>query len=135
MSTFTEPLRWQADSGQPGSLVGGYFMGPAWNGRAYIDGSGTPPAGVYLDRLWLASAATLPGVLSAEAVPLTSGTYKPVKAVTVKQMRAQLAAWRPAAVVAVTTPSSALGQYLTVLLGRPSVASGDVIAWRMRTVV
>jgi hypothetical protein len=134
MSTFTEPLRWQADSGQPGSLVGGYFMGPAWNGRAYIDGSGTPPAGIYLDRLWLASATALPGVLSAEAVPLTSGAYKPVKTVTVKQMRAQLANWRPAAVVAVTTPDSVLGQYLTVLFGRPTVASGDVIAWRMRTV-
>ena len=45
MSTFTEPLRWQADTGQPGSLVGGYFIGPAWNGRSYIDGNGTPPAG------------------------------------------------------------------------------------------
>ena len=28
MSTFTEPLRWQADTGEPGSLVGGYFIGP-----------------------------------------------------------------------------------------------------------
>ena len=43
MATFTEPLRWQADTGQPGSLVGGYFMGPAWNGRGYIDGNVTRP--------------------------------------------------------------------------------------------
>ena len=26
MSTFTEPLRWQADTGQPATLVGGYFI-------------------------------------------------------------------------------------------------------------
>ena len=42
MSTFTEPLRWQADTGQPASIVGGYFMGPAWDGHAYIDGNGLP---------------------------------------------------------------------------------------------
>ncbi len=28
VSTFTEPLRWQADTGEPSSMVGGYFMGP-----------------------------------------------------------------------------------------------------------
>ena len=33
MSTFTEPLRWQADTGQPAKLVGGYFMGPAQAAR------------------------------------------------------------------------------------------------------
>ncbi len=27
MSTFTEPLRWQADTGEPAAMVGGYFMG------------------------------------------------------------------------------------------------------------
>ncbi len=135
-AAFTEPLRWQADSGQPGSLVGGYFMGPAWNGHAYIDGSGTPPAGTYLDQVWKASATALPAVLTAEA-PVnsapSSGGYVPVKAITIKQMRAQLRIWRPAVVVAVTTPGSVLAQYLTVLLGRPTAASGDVIAWRKRT--
>ena len=49
MSTFTEPLRWQADTGQPAALVGGYFMGPAWNGHAYTDGNGLPQAGRYLN--------------------------------------------------------------------------------------
>ncbi|MBV9451044.1 MAG: hypothetical protein JO345_34665 [Streptosporangiaceae bacterium] len=132
-AAFTEPLRWQADSGQPGSLVGGYFMGPAWNGHAFIDGSGTPPAGMYLDQVWKASATALPAVLTAEA-PVnsapSSGGDAPAKAITIKQMRAQLRVWRPAAVVAVTTPGSVLAQYLTVLLGRPVAAAGDVIAWR-----
>ena len=57
LSTFTEPLRWQADTGVPRSLVGGYFMGPGPHGRGYIDGDGTPPAGVYLNALWVFSQA------------------------------------------------------------------------------
>jgi hypothetical protein len=44
MSGFTEPLRWQADTGQPGALVGGYYMGPDGHGRARTDGRGLPPA-------------------------------------------------------------------------------------------
>ena len=46
------------------------------------------------------------------------------------KMRAQIAAWRVSAVVAVTRPDSMLGQYLTTLLGRPAAAAGDVLAWR-----
>jgi hypothetical protein len=133
MSTFTEPLRWQAESGAPGAFVGGYFMGPAWNGHVYIDGNGTPPAGLFLDQLWKASAPSLPSALTAEApvnAPPTSGAYVPVKAPSEEQMKAQLKAWNPAAVVAVTTPESALAQYLITLLGRPAATSGDVIAWR-----
>jgi hypothetical protein len=135
MSTFTEPLRWQADSGEPGSLIGGYFMGPAWNGHAFIDGDGTPLAGRYLEQLWKASAAALPSALTSEA-PVnsspSSGPFVPVKPVSEARVRAQLASWKAAAVVAVTTPDSALAQYLTVLLGHPTLAAGDVIAWRLR---
>jgi hypothetical protein len=29
VDTFTEPVRWQAETGEPGAIVGGYFMGPA----------------------------------------------------------------------------------------------------------
>jgi hypothetical protein len=35
------------------------------------------------------------------------------------------------AVVAVAKPGSVLGRYLTVLLGRPAAAAGDVLAWRV----
>ncbi len=137
MSTFTEPLRWQAVSGEPGALVGGYFMGPAWDGHVYIDGNGTPPAGLFLDQLWKASAPSLPSVLAAEspanASPTSNGSYVPVKEPTQQQMKDQLKAWNPAAVVAVATPASALAQYLTSLLGSPAATSGDVIAWRTQT--
>ena len=132
LATFTEPLRWQADSGSPGSLVGGYFMGPAWNGRAYIDGGGTPAAGTFLNQLWKAGSVTLPADLTAEApANSTPSSGQPVlaKEPSTAQMLAQLRAWHPSAVVAVTTSGSVLAQYLTVLLGAPVAASGDVIAW------
>ena len=134
-ATFTEPLRWQAESGAPGSLVGGYFMGPAWNGHVYIDGDGTPAAGTFLNQLWKATAAGLPAQLTAEAAAgsaPSSATLVLAKAPSEAKMLAQLAAWNPAAVVAVTTRNSNLAQYLTVLLGAPIAASGDVIAWRGR---
>jgi hypothetical protein len=133
MSTFTEPLRWQADTGEPGAIVGGYFMGPAWNGHAYIDGNGTPPAGLYLNAMWIDSGRGLPKWLAAgvpgSAYP-ASGSYVPVKAVTDTAMRAQIVAWRVTAVVAVATRGSVLGRYLTALLGPPSAAAGDVLGWR-----
>jgi hypothetical protein len=134
MSTFTEPMRWQADTGEPGSFVGGYFMGPAWNGRGYIDADGTPPAGLYLNAMWLKSTPGLPRSLAA-GVPQSaypgSASFVGVKAVTDAAMRAQIAAWRVSAVVAVAKPDSVLGQYLTALFGQPAAAAGDVLAWRV----
>ncbi len=133
MATFTEPLRWQADTGQPGSLVGGYFMGPAWNGHAYIDGNGTPPAGRYLNFLWAESGTGLPAWL-ASGIPASAyarpGSLLPVKAVSLEQMRTQIVAWQVTAIVAVAARDSVLGDYLTVLLGPPQVTAGDVLAWR-----
>jgi hypothetical protein len=132
MSTFTEPLRWQADTGQPATLVGGYFMGPAWNGRAYTDGNGLPQAGRYLNILWTESATGLPpsitGRTPASANPASPG-YVRIEAVNAKRMLAQIAAWHVSAVVAVTLRDSILGHYLTNLLGPPSVVIGDVLAW------
>jgi hypothetical protein len=133
-ATFTSPLRWQADTGEPRAMVGGYFMGPAWNGHAYIDGDGTPPAGLYLNAMWTLSRSAIPVSLSAQLPPdaqAGAGKVIPVKAVTDSQMRAQLAAWHLTAVVAVTTPGSPLGRYLTAILGHPAVHAGDVLAWRV----
>jgi hypothetical protein len=129
MSTFTEPLRWQAGTGQPASLVGGYFIGPAGNGRSYIDGSGLPIAGRYLNAIWACSPAALPPALKS-GVPPGACTATDFKSVTPARMRDQIKAWRVSAVVAVTTPGSLLAQYLTTLLGPPAVTAGDVIAWR-----
>jgi hypothetical protein len=122
--TFTEPMRWQATSGEPSSLIGGYFIGPAWYGHAYVDGNGIPAPALYLDELWMAGGAP------ANLVP-GSPISGPVNPVNLDQMRTQLTAWGVTAVVAVTTPDSTLARYLTALLGRPGVSAGDVIAWRM----
>jgi len=123
--TFTEPLRWQADSGVPSSMFGGYFMGPARDGQAATDGAGLPPAGEYLNRLWELSAGNRADAAAARRARSPQ--------VTIGQMRAQLAAWHPAAVVAVAAEDSALGRYLTGLLGRPTISEGGVIAWRLGT--
>jgi len=132
MSTFTEPLRWQADTGQPATLVGGYFMGPAWNGHAYTDGNGLPQAGRYLNFLWAESGAGLPqsltGRVPASANPASPG-YVPIEAVNDTRMLAQIAAWHVTAVVAVAVRNSVLGHYLINLLGPPSVVVGDVMGW------
>ena len=130
-STFTEPLRWQADTGQPGALVGGYFMGPQASGYAFIDGSGNPPAGRYLNYLWAQSPAGLPGAIAGDMLPTAAaGQQAAVPAPSRGQMLAQLRAWRVAAVVAVAQRDSKLGRYLTALLGPPAVIKGDVVAWR-----
>jgi hypothetical protein len=133
VSTFTEPLRWQADTGEPGSLVGGYFMGPARDGRAYIDGNGNPSAGRYLNFLWAESGAGLPAWMGAGIPPSAyarPGVLAPAKAVSLERMRAQILAWRVAAIVAIAKPDSVLAYYLTVLFGPPQVTAGDVLAWR-----
>ena len=133
MSTFTEPLRWQADTGEPRSLVGGYFMGPGPHGRGYIDGTGTPPAGLYLNAMWIFSTDGLPRALAAGAPPNGrpgAAGYVPVKTVTDTKMREQIRAWRVSAVLAVARPGTRLARYLTDLLGPPAVVTGDVIAWR-----
>jgi len=108
---LTNALRWQADTGEPASLIGGYFNGPAWNGQAYVDGNGVAATAQYLDGLWSGGQAVV--------APARS------------QVRADLNTWRPSAVVAVTSPGSLLGRYLVRLFGRPRVESGRVLAWRM----
>jgi len=125
VSTFTEPLRWQADTGMPTSMFGGYFMGPAKTGQAATDGRGPSPAGVYLNWLWAQS----PG---GEAVAAPSRQVdRPHPTPTRAQLRAQFAAWHPAAVVAVTVDRSALGRYLISLLGPPTAGAGGVLGWRL----
>ena len=109
-ATLTAALRWQADTGEPGSLAGGYFIGPAWNGQAYVEGNGVAVTAQYLDRLWS----------GAPPVPVPARS----------QVEANLDNWRPAAVVAVTRLNSPLGHYLVGLFGRPAIQSGSVLAWR-----
>jgi hypothetical protein len=123
VSSYTEPLRWVADTGQPASLVGGYYMGPTWTHTAATDGDGLSSEAMYLNQLWAQSA----GVNVAAVATLPVNQIYP----DAVQMRAQFAAWKLAAVVAVAGARSALGRYLTGLLGQPSVRAGRVLGWRL----
>jgi hypothetical protein len=123
VSTFTQPLRWQADTGQPASMVGGYFMGPTWTGQSATDGNGLSSEAMYLNQLWAQSA----GVSVATVATLPVNEIYPDYA----QMRAQFRGWRISAVVAVTSPRSALGRFLTGLLGQPTARTGQVLGWRL----
>jgi hypothetical protein len=121
--TFTKPLRWQADTGQPGSMVGGYYMGPTWSGQSATDGNGLSSEAMYLNQLWAQSAR----VSVATVATLPANAIYP----DAPQMRAQFRGWKISAVVAVTPLSSAFGRYLTGLLGQPDERSGQVLGWRL----
>jgi len=109
----TEVMRWQADTGEPGSMIGGYFLGPSPTGEAIFSAIGPPePAAEYLNQLWSGKARV--GHSSAALV------------------RSALAYWRPAAVIAVTAAGSRLGRFLTGVLGPPGFGGGGVLAWRLR---
>ena len=107
-----QPLRWQADTGEPGSIIGGAFIAPNEQRRRSRAGrAGQTVTTRYLDALW-------------------KGT-SPAVAPTRAQVRADLETWQPAAVVAVTGRDSRLGRYLISLFGRPTVQSGSVLGWRL----
>jgi hypothetical protein len=122
--TYTAALRWQADTGVPSAIYGGYYMGPTWSGKPATDGNGLSSEAQYLNQLWAQSSGVS---VAAVATPPAIGIYPDAV-----QMRAQLAGWKPAAVVAVTSPHSAFARYLTGLLGRPTVTRSDVLGWRLK---
>ena len=104
-------MRWQADTGEPGSMIGGYYLGPAPGTRqAMFDPMPARSTAHYLDKVWA-------GV-------------RPLNSAAVASIRAALAVWRPAAVVAVTSAGSPVGRVLIKLLGKPSFRAGGVLAWR-----
>jgi hypothetical protein len=132
---LTPALRWSADTGQPTAMAGGYFIGPGAGGQAYINGAGIKPTAWYLDELWAAGLPPgSPYVAAAKADFLATGTAHGPGALprplSQAQVSADMASWRPDAVVADAAPGSPLGRYLSRLLGRPTVRSGSVLGWR-----
>jgi hypothetical protein len=111
-SGTSEVMRWQADTGEPATMIGGDFIAPNRPGRSGRAGrSGMTPTSYYMDYL-------------------SAGDYTaPVP--SRRQIRADLATWDPAAVVAVTSPSSALGQFLIRLFGQPTTHIDSVLGWRL----
>jgi hypothetical protein len=104
-------MRWQADTGVPGSVIGGYCIAPTpGTGQAKLCGSGRKPTAAYLNHLWLGK----PGAVAP----------------SMAQLRSDLRYWRPAAIVAVTSRDSQLGRYLSNVFGPPTLRDGSVLAWR-----
>ena len=104
-------LRWQEQTGEPASMVGGgdfIERGPGGQAEGYIyHRLGTA---VYLGTLWQGSAA---GRAPSQA-----------------EIRKDLAYWKLAAIVTATGRDSPLARYLTGEFGPPTVQVGDVLAWR-----
>jgi hypothetical protein len=119
---FTTPLRWQADTGMPSAMVGGYFIGPVAGGRAYVGGPGLAAPAKWLNWLWLESG---PGLMRTQGLE-SSGLVVPAG-----QVRAWLISSRLSAVVAVTGADTPLASFLDQVLGPPAARSGAVIAWRV----
>jgi len=119
-ASFATPMRWQADTGLPSSLVGGCFIGPVVGGQAYVDGYGLSKPEQYLNWLWLESGT---GPID------TTGVQSDAQAQSYKVTAAWLTSSGVSAVVAVTRPGSALATYLTGLLGPPVAQSGTVLGW------
>jgi hypothetical protein len=110
MISFTKVMRWQADTGEPGSMAAGYFVGPSPRGHPVFSIGPPQTAAKYLNNLWARKGRV----------------YRSSAAL----VRSALAYWRPSAIIAVTSENSRLIQFLTSLLGPPGFHVGRVVAWR-----
>ena len=120
-SHTADPMRWQADTGKPGSLIGGWFLGPDQSGQAVVENYGPATdnnvavmvnnVARYLNALWAGT-------------PTYNGINDP-------QIDVALAYWRPAAIVALTSPHPRLEQVLVKIFGRPRFQAGQLLVWRL----
>ena len=119
-ASFATPMRWQADTGLPSSVVGGSFIGPVQGGQAYVDAYGLSKTAQYLNSLWEESGV---GAYNPAGLQASGSVPPPAQAV------AWIKSAQVSAVVAVTSPGSPLAVYLTSLLGPPAARSGGVLGW------
>ena len=109
----SQVLRWQAATGQPGAMIGGYFIGPSSTGQAtfFFQGHGLP--------------AQVAGYLNA----LEQGRNP--RAPSDAEIRSVIASWKTAAIVAVTSARSPVDRLLTRLYGSPATHIDGVVSWRL----
>ncbi len=113
-SKHGQAMLWQADTGRPSRLVAGWFLGPNASGEgfdAYLGPAYTTRTVQCLDALWQGPAH----IDSCDAAFHSALRY-----------------WHPGAVVADTSPGTPLAQFLTKVLGPPSVTDGQLLGWRDR---
>jgi hypothetical protein len=111
----TLAMRWQATSGEPGTLVAGYFLGPGPDRQSTFSPGLILPASDVLKHL----------VLQPPDVAVRQSA-------SIALIRSDLAYWRPAAIIAVPGLGSPPLPVLTVMFGRPTIRVGRVLAWRYR---
>ncbi len=104
-----QTMDWQAQTGVPISIIGGYCIAPSATGQA--------------ERCGTVGSGTAAHLSSPPPGPLTVGAQD--------RIQAELSYWQPAAVVAVAARGSRLERFLSKLLARPPLRVGDVVAWRM----
>jgi hypothetical protein len=131
---ITLPLRWSALSGKPSSMVGGYFIGPGVDGKARLGPQVPRRITLYLNYLWskgVPGASPFRGEADI-AYGQWIGEHWP--AVGAPVALAEVASWRPQAVVADAKANSPLGRYLAQLLGPPTIRVDGLIGWRVGAV-
>ena len=109
--TVTEPVRWQAASALGFSMPGGYFIGPAADGRLYVGGQPRP------------SQPTFAAISQSGVVPIVTAELR-------SQVTDDLSFWKARAIVLGPSPHEAeLASFVTRVLGRAPRSSGGVLIW------
>jgi hypothetical protein len=108
----TVPLVWQAAAHMAFQMPGGYFIGPAAGGHAYVGGPG--PTAV---------AATLIKIQLGLPAP-------PVTAALRASFWQDMSYWGARAIVAGPTARAALTRFITQVVRRPPLHTGGVLLWR-----
>jgi hypothetical protein len=109
---FTDPMRWQADTGFRFEMPGGYFIGPAWDGRGFIGGDAARQTTTLLRHV-------------------ADGTHGAGTTPTERQaVASDLAYWRVGAVLLGPGPGhNALATALIGLLGPPDWRQDSTLLW------
>jgi hypothetical protein len=111
-ATQTQPLAWQAAADMAFQMPGGYFIGPAPGGQAFMEGTGPAP-----------TASTF--------IQVQQGTTAPAVTTALRaQFGRDMAYWRASAIVAGPGTSPALVRLVAQLTGRAPVQAGGVLLWR-----
>ncbi len=113
----TAPLRWYADRGVPQRMIGGDFIDASLSGHASRAG-----------RAGITVLSTYLNALQSNTRP----QYMP-PAPTQAQIVAQMAAWKPAAIMADCPVNSELGQFLIKEFGLPQVHNANWLGWRLNS--
>jgi hypothetical protein len=114
-ANFTDPMRWQGDTDFRFAMPGGYFIGPAWDGRGYIGGDVARASTTLLRQI--ADGTHAPEMTATELLTLqTDVTYWHVSAVLLGPGRG----------------NAALARALTGALGAPHFADGDTMLWPLK---